>query len=102
MLASDLIKELEKAIAVIGDVGVYVFEGETLEVKVEVLEESDMIVVRTKTQEEAQEDKLAEAIVNMAKCSVSTIEQTEQRIKQMLSNGKIPMGPWLELQERTE
>lgn len=64
MLASDLIKELEKAIAVIGDVGVYVFEGETLEVKVEVLEESDMIVIRNKTQEE----KKLEATENKMLC----------------------------------
>jgi len=92
MLVSDLIKELEKGMDVIGDVGVYLFNGETLELKVDILKESDMIVIRNKTKEESKEDKLAEAIENMAKCSGSTVEQTEQRIKQMLSHGKMPMA----------
>ena len=52
MLVSEMIKELQEAQETIGDVGVYVFEGATLSVKVEIIEESDMIVIRSKTKEE--------------------------------------------------
>lgn len=65
MLASDLIKKLEEAVEIVGDVGVYVFEGDSLAVKVEVLEESDMIVIRNKTKTEIHADYL-EAVTRRA------------------------------------
>ena len=52
MLVSEMIRELQKAQETIGDVGVYVFGGDTLSLKVEIIEEADMIVIRNKTKEE--------------------------------------------------
>lgn len=55
MLISEVIKELEVAQGKLGDVGVYVFDdGETLILKVEVLEQADMVVIRSKTIVEAE------------------------------------------------
>jgi len=46
------------------------------------------------TAEQVAEFKLAEAIAKTG--------QSADQIRQMLSNGKMPMGPWLELQKTAE
>ncbi|WP_430606427.1 hypothetical protein IGJ55_002105 [Enterococcus sp. AZ170] len=46
------------------------------------------------TDEQIKEFKLAEAIAKTG--------QSADQIRQMLSNGKMPMGPWLELQKTAE
>lgn len=56
MLISEVIKELEAAKEKIGDVGVYVFHGQTLSLKVEVLEEADMVIIRNKSNRERKEE----------------------------------------------
>lgn len=56
MLISELIQELETAKDKIGDVGVYVFHGQTVSLKVEVLEEADMVIIRNKSNTERKEE----------------------------------------------
>lgn len=66
MLISELIQELETVKSKLGDVGVYVFRGKTLSIKVDVLEEADMVVIRNKTVDEMKKEQRVQAGVDLS------------------------------------
>ena len=63
MLASQLIEELIWAVEKVGNVGILIQKGETLSLKVETLEDADLIVITTKTEEEQKLDKEREKCI---------------------------------------